>query len=194
MFDTGVTIGDTLLQQALGGNASTTMKSIVATIQKEQNKIIRDERHRFLIVQGVAGSGKTSAALQRIAFLMYRYRETLHADNVVLFSPNPLFSSYVANVLPELGEANVRQTTFQEYLAAKMENELTIESIFQYMEYKLTGIHDEHYDERMACIAYKSSLAFKQHLDAYFSSLEREGLQFKAISFRKQVVVSKEEI
>src|SRR5699024_818523 len=93
MFDTGVTIGDTLLQQALGGNASTTMKSIVATIQKEQNKIIRDERHRFLIVQGVAGSGKTSAALQRIAFLMYRYRETLHADNVVLFSPNPLFSS-----------------------------------------------------------------------------------------------------
>lgn len=194
MFDTGVTIGDKLLQQALGNNASTTMKSIVSTIQKEQNKIIRDERHRYLVVQGVAGSGKTSAALQRIAFLMYRHRETLHADNVVLFSPNPLFSSYVANVLPELGEANVRQTTFYEYLVDKIGSKLTVESPFQHMEYKLTGAQDEDYQTKMACIDYKSGITFKRHLDAFITSLAEEGLIFKNISFRKQVFVTKEQI
>src|SRR5690625_1997944 len=92
MFDTGVTIGDSLLQQALGNNASTTMKSIVATIQKEQNKIIRNEQSRQLIVQGVAGSGKTSAVMQRIAYLMYRYRGELDPSQMMMFSPNPLFS------------------------------------------------------------------------------------------------------
>ncbi|SFM46932.1 DNA helicase-2 / ATP-dependent DNA helicase PcrA [Gracilibacillus orientalis] len=194
MFDTGVTIGDELLQQALGNNASTTMKSIVSTIQKEQNKIIRDEQHRFLVVQGVAGSGKTSAALQRIAYLMYRYRETLNKDNVVLFSPNPLFSSYVANVLPELGEANVRQTTFYEYLVDKIGSKLTVESPFQHMEDKLTEVRDTHYHTKKACIDYKSSLNFKQHLDEYMSSLTKDGLQFKNISFRKEVLVTKEQI
>ncbi|OJH20873.1 hypothetical protein BLX88_00190, partial [Bacillus obstructivus] len=90
MFDTGLTIGDTLLQHALGNNANTKMQSIVATIQKEQNKIIRNERSNLLIVQGVAGSGKTSAALQRVAYLMYRFREELNANDLLLLSPNPL--------------------------------------------------------------------------------------------------------
>lgn len=88
MFDTGVTIGDSLLQAALGNNASTTMKSIVATIQREQNKIIRNEHSKLLIVQGVAGSGKTSAVLQRIAYLLYRFRGSLNSENLLLFSPN----------------------------------------------------------------------------------------------------------
>lgn len=194
MFDTGVTIGDELLQQALGNNASSAMKSIVSTIQKEQNKIIRNEKSRFLIVQGVAGSGKTSAALQRIAYLMYRYRETLTADNVVLFSPNPLFSSYVSNVLPELGEANVKQTTFQEYLEAKVDGKLTIESPFQHMEYQLTGTKDDRYHAKMASIHYKSSLQFKQHLDEFVDYLADQGLLFRNISFRKQILISKEQI
>ncbi|MEN1968153.1 RNA polymerase recycling motor HelD [Lentibacillus sp. N15] len=194
MFDTGVTIGDELLQQALGNNASTTMKSIVSTIQKEQNKIIRDEQHRYLVVQGVAGSGKTSAALQRIAYLMYRYRDTLRADNVVLFSPNPLFSSYVANVLPELGEANVQQITFYEYLQEKIGDKWTVESPFQHMEYKLTGKQDTDYQTKMACIDYKSSVTFKQHLEAFLLRLAEEGLIFKNIAFHKQVFVAKEQI
>lgn len=104
MFETGVTIGDEMLQEVLGNNASSQMKSIVATIQSEQNQIIRNERSNLLIVQGVAGSGKTSAALQRVAYLLYRYRETLKSENIMLFSPNPLFNSYVATVLPELGK------------------------------------------------------------------------------------------
>ena len=77
MFDTGITIGDELLQEVLGNNASTQMKSIVATIQREQNQIIRNEKSKLLIVQGVAGSGKTSAALQRVAYLLYRNRQTI---------------------------------------------------------------------------------------------------------------------
>ncbi len=116
MFETGVTIGDEMLQEVLGNNASSQMKSIVATIQSEQNQIIRNERSNLLIVQGVAGSGKTSAALQRVAYLLYRYRETLKSENIMLFSPNPLFNSYVSTVLPELGEENMQQATFMEYL------------------------------------------------------------------------------
>lgn len=85
MFDTGVTIGDELLQAVLSRTSDAQMKSIVATIQKEQNRIIRNDRTRMLIVQGAAGSGKTSAALQRVAYLLYKYREHLQADQMVLF-------------------------------------------------------------------------------------------------------------
>lgn len=194
MFDTGVTIGDKLLQQALGNNASTSMKSIVATIQKEQNQIIRNETSKYLIVQGVAGSGKTSAALQRIAYLMYRYREELSGENIILFSPNPLFASYVAKVLPELGEENMRQTTFLDYLEAKIESHISIESPFKQMESVLTGESDSNYAIKMESINYKSSIEFKDVIDDFVSSLGQTGLLFKNITFRKQVLVSKEQI
>ena len=104
MFDTSLTIGDEILQQVLGKGTDKHMHNIVATIQQEQNSIIRHDRGRLLIVHGAAGSGKTSAALQRIAFLLYKYRETMNADQIILFSPNSMFNSYVSNVLPELGE------------------------------------------------------------------------------------------
>ncbi|MEC5425487.1 RNA polymerase recycling motor HelD [Virgibacillus sp. C22-A2] len=194
MFDTGVTIGDHLLQQVLGNNASTTMKSIVATIQKEQNKIIRNERSDLLVVQGAAGSGKTSAALQRIAYLMYRYREELNAANVVLFSPNPLFTSYISNVLPELGEANVRQTTFLNFLERGIGDKLAIESPFHQMEYVLTEGNNAEYETRMKSIDYKSSLKFKELIDEYISYLHGQGIRFKNITFRKQILISKEKI
>lgn len=85
VFDTSLTIGDELLQQVLGKGADSQMKSIVATIQKEQNAIIRNDSSRMLIVQGAAGSGKTSAALQRVAYLLYKHRDRLKADQIVLF-------------------------------------------------------------------------------------------------------------
>ncbi len=194
MFDTGITIGDELLQQALGNNASTSMKNIVATIQKEQNKIIRNERSKLLIVQGVAGSGKTSAALQRIAYLMYRYREELHADNIVLFSPNPLFSSYISNVLPELGETNVRQMTFLDYLKNGIGGNLTIESPFEQMEYVLTQTESEHYPIRMKNMDYLSTIDFMQLIDAFTSDLNGSGIQFKPIKFRGRTLIDQEQI
>ncbi|RDW21277.1 RNA polymerase recycling motor HelD [Oceanobacillus chungangensis] len=194
MFDTGVTIGDHLLQQALGNNASTTMKNIVATIQKEQNKIIRNEKSNLLIVQGVAGSGKTSAALQRIAYLLYRYREELDADNVVLFSPNPLFSSYIANVLPELGESNVKQTTFLDFLKVGIGKKLTIESPFEQMEYVLAEMKDNHDITRMKGMDYKSGLGFKQMINQFISYLNDEAIQFRNITFRGSMLISKKRI
>lgn len=104
LFDTNETVGDELLQAVLGQQSDEYMQNIVATIQKEQNDIIRDTTADLLIVQGVAGSGKTSAVLQRIAFLLYHSRSHLEADQMVLFSPNRLFSHYISEVLPSLGK------------------------------------------------------------------------------------------
>ncbi|MCR2822680.1 RNA polymerase recycling motor HelD [Lederbergia panacisoli] len=194
MFDTGVTIGDSLLQEVLGGNANTQMKSIVATIQREQNHIIRNEKSKILIVQGVAGSGKTSAALQRVAYLLYRYRNTLSSDNIMLFSPNPLFNSYVATVLPELGEENMEQTTYQQYLITRLGGRFEVEDSFSQMEYTLTAMDEPGYETKMKSIRYKASLDFKNQIDRYTEELSQNGLVFKTISFRGRTIVSAQDI
>ena len=126
MFDTSLTIGDEILQQVLGKGTDKHMHNIVATIQQEQNQIIRHDHGRMLIVQGAAGSGKTSAAMQRIAYLLYKYRDMLNADQIILFSPNSMFNSYVSNVLPELGEENMQQVTFQEYLDHRLKSDFKL--------------------------------------------------------------------
>lgn len=194
MFDTGLTIGDELLQEALGSHSSEQMSNIVATIQREQNQIIRNDQHKYLVVQGVAGSGKTSAALQRVAYLMYRYRDIIDEDEILLISPNPLFNSYVANVLPELGEANMRQTTFYEYISEKVDEDLTIETPFAQMEYILTAPIGRNYKIKMKSIAFQSSASFKEMLDEYIERLKEEGLFFKDIIFQNQKLILKEEI
>lgn len=184
LFDTGVTIGDTLLQEVLGKQANTRMKSIVATIQKEQNRIIRNEKSRYLVVQGVAGSGKTSAALQRVAYLMYRYREVLLPEQILLFSPNPMFNNYVSTVLPELGETNMDQTTMPIYLEQRLGKDFQLEDPFTQMEYALTASEKPGYAVRMAGIRFKASLDFMHVLDRYCDKLGREGLLFRDLVFR----------
>lgn len=133
MFDTNETVGDEMLQFALGQQNDEVMRNIVATIQKEQNQIIRDTTSDLLVVQGVAGSGKTSAILQRIAFLLFHAREALNSDQIVLFSPNRLFSSYIADVLPSLGERNMRQVTLAEFFSARLQG-LTVQTLFDRYE------------------------------------------------------------
>jgi DNA helicase-2/ATP-dependent DNA helicase PcrA len=194
VFDASVTIGDELLQQALGQGADSHMKSIVATIQKEQNAIIRDDNSRMLIVQGAAGSGKTSAALQRVAYLLYKHRDTLKADQIVLFSPNPMFNSYVSTVLPELGEENMQQTTFQEYLEYGIGKLLRTEDPFDQIEYVLTAHSTEGYDARMNGIRYKASASFLQALINYSRWLCREGMRFVGIRFQDRELISAERI
>ncbi|WP_039835307.1 RNA polymerase recycling motor HelD [Paenibacillus sonchi] len=194
MFDSSLTIGDELLQQVLGGGANAQMKSIVATIQKEQNAIIRNDRSKMLIVQGAAGSGKTSAALQRVAYLLYKHRERLTADQIVLFSPNPMFNSYVSTVLPELGEENMQQTTFQEYLEYWLGSTFRLEDPFDQIEYVLTGQQGPEYKARMNGIQYKASEAYLQALRRYSVWLEREGMRFVSIRFRDRVLISDEQI
>lgn len=194
MFDTGVTIGDELLQEVLGKQSDASMKSIVGTIQKEQNRIIRDERSRLLLVQGAAGSGKTSAALQRVAYLLYRFRGTLNADQIVLFSPNPMFNSYVSTVLPELGEENMQQTTFQEYLMIRIGKSFKLENPYAQLEYALTAMDEPDYNVRMAGIQYKASTHFVALIDQYLVHLGSGGLVFRDIAFRDEIVVSAVEI
>ncbi|NPC94154.1 AAA family ATPase [Bacillus sp. WMMC1349] len=194
MFNTDMAIGDELLQEVLGHQANIQMKSIVATIQKEQNQIIRDEKSRYLIVQGAAGSGKTSAALQRAAYLLYRGRGKIAADQMLLFSPNLLFNSYVANVLPELGEENIQQTTFQEYLEKQLGKQIICENPFQQLEYSLTASENKNGQKRLISIEYKSSLAFKSYIDDYLTFLGNGNLLFKNLTFRGKKIVTAEEI
>lgn len=116
IYDTDEQVGDSLLLAALGTHSDTKMKSIVATIQRTQNEIIRDTANDLLFVQGGAGTGKTAAVLQRVAWLLYRYRGNLTSSQVILFSPNQLFNDYIDTVLPELGEHNMVQMTYYQYV------------------------------------------------------------------------------
>ncbi|MEO2259129.1 RNA polymerase recycling motor HelD [Paenibacillus amylolyticus] len=194
MFDSTETIGDELLQQVLAKGADSQMKSIVATIQKEQNAIIRDDRSRMLIVQGAAGSGKTSAALQRVAYLLYKHRQTVKADQIVLFSPNPMFTSYISTVLPELGEENMQQTTFQEYLNYWLDSSLRPDDAFDQIEYVLTAQNDPGYEARLEAIKYKASETFLQVLQNYGKWLGREGMRFNGIRFRGREFITADRI
>ena len=108
------------------------MKNIVNTIQQEQNKIIRNVEDKSLIVQGIAGSGKTSVALHRIAFLLYKI-ENLSSKNVLIFSPNNIFSEYISNVLPELGEDNPSETTYANFLESCIKEYKTIETFTEFI-------------------------------------------------------------
>lgn len=193
-FDTSVTIGDHILQAVLGGKSSAQMKSIVATIQKEQNQIIRNQRSQTLVVQGAAGSGKTSAALQRIAFLLYANRRTLQAENMLLFSPNPLFNSYVSTVLPELGEENILQTTYKEYVEDRIGNAFTVQSPFEQLEQFLSKAEESKDSLETEAAQFKASLDFKEQIDQFLTSLSQEGLLFHDIVFQDKVLVASEEI
>lgn len=194
MFDTSLTIGDEILQKVLGQGTDKQMHSIVATIQGDQNRIIRHDRGRLLIVHGAAGSGKTSAALQRIAYLLYKYRENLNAQQIILFSPNSIFNSYVSNVLPELGEENMQQVTFQEYLVHRLGKDFHVENPYEQLEYVLTAVNTPSYGSRLAAIRFKASSYFFEAIKAYRQSLELSGMLFKDISFRGKTIISGEKI
>lgn len=187
MFDTNETVGDALLQEMLGQAGDEYMKNIVATIQQEQNDIIRDTRHDLLIVQGVAGSGKTSAILQRIAFLLYHNRTALNADQIVLFSPNRLFSHYISEVLPSLGERNMRQVTLAEFFAQRFEG-LEVETLFDHFEKQ----HATH--AWQATDAQKETTHFMQKVKAYLLNLPSQNLCFTDLMLADEVVFTKEEI
>lgn len=194
MFDTSLTIGDEILQQVLGQGTDKHMHSIVATIQQEQNRIIRHDHGRLLIVHGAAGSGKTSAALQRIAYLLYKYRDRLKADQIILFSPNSMFNSYVSNVLPELGEENMQQVTFQEYLDHRLSKEFLVENAYEQLEYVLTAANTPSHRSRVSGIRFKASTYFFEVIKSYRNSLELSGMIFKGINFRGKPIVTVEQI
>ncbi|WP_168735424.1 RNA polymerase recycling motor HelD [Cohnella fermenti] len=194
VFDTDETIGDDILQAVLSERSDTSMKSIVATIQKEQNRIIRDEKHKLLVVQGAAGSGKTSAALQRVAYLLYRYRETLTPEQVILFSPNPVFKGYVSRVLPDLGEANMRQMTFRELIEARLGRRWEVEDLFAQTEELAATSGTAEGESREAAARYKGSEHFFATAGNYLERLKKSGVRFRPLRFRGETIVSAEEM
>ena len=186
MFDTNESIGDQMLLEVLSEKSSTQMKSIVTTIQQEQNKIIRNTSADLLFVQGAAGSGKTSAILQRIAFLLYRYRGNLTSSDVIMFSPNQLFNDYIKNVLPEMGEQNMVQMTYWQFVARRLPG-MNVENLFKQFE-------DQNADTNIS--KFKDSVNFFNLATRYAKHLNKRGVVFKNIYFRdkKKPYFDKEKI
>ncbi|ANZ57882.1 ATP-dependent DNA helicase [Fructilactobacillus lindneri] len=186
VFDTDEAVGDRVLLENLEKQSNTKMKSIVATIQQEQNAIIRDTSSDLLFVQGVAGSGKTAAVLQRVAYLLYRYRGNLNPGQLILFSPNQLFNDYINQVLPELGEQNMVQMTYYQFINRRVPH-LEVETIQQRF--------DENLDIQQRNIAdFKNSLDFFKLVTDYADHLNQSDIQFKNIMFQGKVFISKQEI
>lgn len=194
-FDTNVKIDDDVLQEILAKHVDDKMRHIVTSIQREQNQIIRDERHPVLIVQGPAGSGKTSIALHRAAYLLYRFRNTMSAQNVLIFSPNDVFSDYISNVLPELGEEPVGQVTFIQYAQQSLGHRFRLEEMAQQMEYLLSQRGTRGYDIRVKGIRYKASAAFLQVIENYVRHLETgSNLPFRDVRFHGELVMGRAEM
>lgn len=188
MFDTNETVGDEMLQSALGDQNDETMQNIVATIQSEQNDIIRDTNSDLLVVQGVAGSGKTSAILQRIAFLLYHSRSSLEADQIILFSPNRLFSHYISDVLPSLGERNMRQVTLKEFIDHRFEG-LKIQSLFDRYENEIN------LDNKLAAIRnFKESHEYMQQIYDYAENIDAKNMFFNDLMLNGKVIFDNEVI
>ncbi|MDF1578787.1 MAG: 3'-5' exonuclease, partial [Desulfobulbales bacterium] len=156
-------------QEELSRASDDRMKNIVATIQRDQNAIIRNEDARELIIQGVAGSGKTSIALHRIAFLLYRFKDTLTSKDILIISPNRVFADYIANVLPELGEENIAETGMEVLADELLEGKYRFETFFEQAD-RLLEKNDENLQRR---IREKASLDFLKKLDEYAGHIEK---------------------
>lgn len=188
-LENDMNIDDEILQQVLSEHADASLKSIVTTIQKEQNSIIRDNCHRILAVQGCAGSGKTSVALHRIAYLLYHNRKNLSASQVLILSPNSIFADYISGILPELGEENICEMTFDDFAYRELLEYAEAEDRYDELERQLHRNGADCAEE----VLYKQSKAYVEELDGYILSLEWELMDFKDFRYKK-MEISEEKI
>lgn len=187
IFDNEINIDDELLQQVLATESSDKMKNIVNTIQKEQNQIIRNTQDKNLIVQGIAGSGKTSVALHRIAFLLYKI-EYLNSKNVLIFSPNKVFSKYISNVLPELGEENVCETSIHDFLLSHLKEFKHIETFSSFIE-----AYYQHQNSHYELTKYKLSDNITIDIDNYINDLV-SNTKFTDDIITRDITITKQEL
>ena len=193
IFDTDMQIIDNVLKHILSSNATNKMKNIVNTIQKEQNEIIRKKNYDILVVQGPAGSGKTSVAMHKIAYLLYSERDKINNSNVMILSPNDIFNNYISDVLPDIGEDNVCQATYLEFAKAYI-NEFSIassiEDVYEVVYAKNRDI--KKYNE----IKFKSSSLYYKIIDDYIESKKVEllGLEPVLVGDDQTEVVSIEDV
>ena len=186
-FESDVKIDDEILGAELGSNGEVQLENIVRTIQKEQNEIIRNTKDKIMVIQGAAGSGKTSVALHRIAYLLYHDRENLKSSNVLILSPNGVFADYISHILPELGEENIREMSFD---------------LFAYRELKdIVGDCEDRYDQIEHTVLNpkiqdicreKQSPEFVSKLDGFVLRLEDELMNFRDVEYRGCTLSEKE--
>ncbi|WP_304406185.1 UvrD-helicase domain-containing protein [uncultured Clostridium sp.] len=187
-FDSDVDVKDDILQMILSSNAGEKLKDIVMTIQKEQDEIIREERMKVVVVNGVAGSGKTTIALHRVAYLLYNFREQL-GDKVLILGPNDIFIDYIGDVLPTLGESEVKQQTFVHFAINEIGLREPVVDFTVYLEEVLKG-NEKIINE----IKYKAGEEFILILDKKCEELEKSYFNFKPVNFFDEEVVGVEEI
>jgi DNA helicase-2/ATP-dependent DNA helicase PcrA len=198
IFDIDITTNDQFLQSYLGASADNRLKDIVSTIQAEQNRVIRADMERPLIVQGVAGSGKTTIALHRIAFLIYNYGKSFVPENFMIIAPNRLFLNYISEVLPELGVERVKQTTFEDFarevIAEKYQVKDPNEKLLRFVEQnpEERQIAENELIKQTAMV--KSGLLFKDLLDYFLKLVEENLLPAGDLRFEDKVLFSNEEI
>ena len=185
MIESALTVHDDILQKELSSNVDDKMKNIVATIQREQNRIIRNEDIRTLIIQGVAGSGKTSIALHRIAYLLYTFRDSISSKDILIVSPNKVFSDYISNVLPELGEETVPETSMEQILSGVLEHKYKYQTYFGLVNELLEKPSSSLIDR----IAYKASFGFISELDKFILHIENTYFKAADVKLTKYITI-----
>lgn len=190
--DIDITTNDEFLQECLNENSEARLKNIISTIQSEQNKIIRAKISKPLIVQGVAGSGKTTVALHRIAYLVYTYEKEFNPDEFLIIAPNKFFLDYISNVLPDLGVDYVRQQTFEEFMFENIEGNIEIEPV----NTELSNIVNKNGDIDLIkdSASFKSSLIFKDIVDEFISDFLNNNLPKEDFKVTDIIIFSNEEI
>lgn len=188
VFDSAVDVKDEILQMVLSDNSSDKLKDVIMTIQSEQDEIIRQPRTKNIVVNGVAGSGKTTIVLHRVAYLLYNNREELE-DKVLILGPNSIFMDYISQVLPSLGEVGVRQETFLGFAMKEIGEAIDVMPYEEYLE-KIVS-NDETIVEKEK---YKNSFKFIEDLDAYIEKLSNDYFKIKPVTFFGEEIVSVEEI
>ena len=186
--DTQVSIDDSMLLDILSGATSRYMRQIVATIQTEQNAAIRQQSARVVSVVGGAGSGKTSVAMHRAAFLMYRQRDVLDASKIMILSPSTAFSEYVSGVLPELGEQNIRARTLRDVVEAVLEKK--VEKPYRQLE----ALLDEQSELRRQSVRYKGGMEFLQTLKRFADGFVEFGPEFRDVSAEGRMLIQRSEL
>ncbi len=198
VFDIDITTNDEFLQTYLGANAENRLKEIVSTIQEEQNKIVRAPMWKPLIVQGVAGSGKTTIALHRIAYLIYTFEKSFDPENFMIIAPNRLFLNYISEVLPELGVDRVKQTTFEEFsmelIGKKFKLRDANEKLNMFVNHNVTEEQIEHNNLVRGSSILKTSMDFKDIIDEYLKEIELSFIPKKDITLGTKVIFSYEEL
>ena len=188
-FESDMKIDDDILKQELGESSDVKLKNIVRTIQKEQNEIIRNTKDKIMIIQGAAGSGKTSVALHRIAYLLYHDRKRLKSSNILILSPNSVFADYISHILPELGEENIQEMSFDLFAYRELQDVAAdCEDRYHQIERRMQGITEE----EEARFQWKQSEAFVGAVEGFLVGLEDELVDLKDVEYKGMVKTEEE--